>query len=151
MSCDSKHLLVDNSGIQLALDTRNNEVLAEQSLATHMIRRLDHFHMNTKVGNQFTMNPATGVAHFHANHYQTWKCDDQETFQARLHLAKFTLREHAYVALLQEYTNAPLLLPIQCIRHKDYHSALGNQIEFGVTAQPTLKRSNIGIRLFRDD
>ena len=55
------------------------------------------------------------------------------------------------MALLQEYTNAPLLLSIQWMRHKDYNTAHGNQIEFGVTSQPTLKRSNIGITLFRDD
>ena len=143
--------IIKTNKIQTAVDTYNNTVIAGSSCKPEDIFCLDFFHLNQKVANKFNIHPDTGAVNILDNPFQEWKSDNQTTYEARLHLARFTLREDVYNMLLAEYSKSPLLLPVQCTSYKDFNTAIGNVNEFGVTTQITFKRSNAGVVLFRED
>ena len=136
-------------GLQEGLDGSNNAVVAGTGpLDSHEMASFDYFHLNQYVTNVFTIANDDTVAI--PNIATQWTCTSQETSAPRLHLARFLLREDVANQLLDEYSQAPLLLPVQCVHYTNFNTEIGNQDNFSVTAQTTFRRANMGCILFRE-
>ena len=105
--------------IQEAVDRTNNaNVAGDDSLEYYEITSLDYFHLNHNVRNVFTIAGDNAVTI--SNIATQWTCTSQETCAPRLHLARFLLREDVANQLFDEYSQAPLLLPVQCVHYTNF-------------------------------
>jgi hypothetical protein len=134
--------------IQVKVDEINNAPAGTTDAENRLVD-FGFYQLDQPMRNKFKIEE-NGTVTMYPEH--TWKSHKQhKTVQPGLKLATFYLRENVANDLKNEYTNVPLLFPIQVVNRKIFTTQIGNEEDFTPSCSPNFKCSDAAYILFREN
>jgi hypothetical protein len=135
--------------IQAKMDELNNAA-AGTDTANQLID-FGFYQLDQPMKNKFKLDTA-GTTVTLLDQVHTWKSErNHETMKPSMELATFYLKEDVSNNLRNEYTNIPLLMPIQVVEWSNFTSTLGNESNASPSATPSFKSTDAAYILFREN